>query len=345
MSFHLKKSDAAVEQGVKRIALSQIDSAIAEIDDEKLDIHATVHQVRKRCKKLRALVRLVRPAFADYKSENGAFREAASKLSYIRDAEALIETYDHLMQTYDDSVERRAFGSIRRRLTLRKKRIAEEKGLDAKLAEFRETMVEARERAQGWTLDDDGFGAIGGGLAKTYRRGKKAIARAREETSAEHLHDFRKRAKYHYYHTNILRAIWPGPLQAHRDAADRLADLLGNHHNLAVFKPTLLNDPDAFATPNQLEAFVGMIEQRQCAIAADAFNIGLRLFAGRLPPCRVGRRFTGGSGKSARPSACSTAPAHPGSSEAEMTPGENALAGRHPRARLLTVADAPRCPA
>ncbi len=183
MSFHLKKSDSSVQDGIRRIALSQIDSAIAEIDDGDLDIHETVHQVRKRCKKLRALIRLVRPAFAGYKSENAVFREAASKLSYIRDAQALIETYDHLVETYDAGIDRSAFGALRRHLTVRKKRVAEEKDLDEKLAEFRATMIEARDRAKDWAVDGDGFGAVGGGLAKTYQRGEKAIARAREQPS------------------------------------------------------------------------------------------------------------------------------------------------------------------
>jgi hypothetical protein len=65
MSYHLKRSDGPVQDGVRRIAVDQIDAAIAELDDKALDVHETVHQIRKRCKKLRGLIRLVRPAFAD----------------------------------------------------------------------------------------------------------------------------------------------------------------------------------------------------------------------------------------------------------------------------------------
>jgi|GEM_PF-5573736 uncharacterized protein with von Willebrand factor type A (vWA) domain len=50
MSFQFKRGDERVEDGLRRIALSQIDKAIAEIDDDDLDVDATVHQVRKRCK-------------------------------------------------------------------------------------------------------------------------------------------------------------------------------------------------------------------------------------------------------------------------------------------------------
>jgi CHAD domain. len=279
MTFHLKHDDTSVEDAIKRVALSQIKSAIAEIDDERLDLHATVHQVRKRCKKLRGVIRLVRPAFADYKRENRAFRDAAAQLSFIRDAQAMIETYDVLMTVYDEAIDRRTFASIRRRLTERKKRVVADHSVDRRLSALRETMMTAGNRAEEWTIDGDGFSTVAEGMAKTYRRAGKAIARARAAPTPENLHELRKRAKYHTYHTNLLRSMWAGPLQAHRDAADRLGGLLGEHHNLAVFKPILLDDPDSFGKPEALEAFVGLIEQRQETLAADALATGQKVFA------------------------------------------------------------------
>lgn len=286
MSYHLKRSDDSVRDGVRRIAISQIDRAIAEINDGDLDVHDTVHQARKRCKKLRGLVRLVRPAFDGYKAENALFRDAAAQLSYIRDAEAMIETHDYLVKVYDNAIDREAFKSIRRRLTDRKKRIAGEKGLNDKLSAYRSAMVDARGRVEDWALDTDGFDAIGDGVAKTYGRAKKAIARAREEPTAGNLHEFRKRVKYHRYHANLLRSIWPDLVLPHQDAADRLGDMLGDHHNLSVFKATVLDNPEAFGEPADVEAFVGLIEQRQAVLAADSFAIGFRLFAEKASALR-----------------------------------------------------------
>ena len=97
MAYRFKRGNSSVEAGVRRIATEEIDGAIDEIDDNGLELHETVHQVRKRCKKLRGLIRVVRPAFDDYQDENAAFREAARALSYVRDTEALIETYDDLV--------------------------------------------------------------------------------------------------------------------------------------------------------------------------------------------------------------------------------------------------------
>lgn len=63
MSYHLEIGES-IEKGIKRIAHEQLDSAIDELTDDKLDPHDVVHQVRKRCKKLRGLLRLVRLSLA-----------------------------------------------------------------------------------------------------------------------------------------------------------------------------------------------------------------------------------------------------------------------------------------
>ncbi len=85
MAYRIKKGDKSVQAGLRRIADEQIGRALGEIDDDDLDFAEKVHQVRKRCKKLRGLIRLVRPAFDDYSAENGAFRDAAQMLSGVRD--------------------------------------------------------------------------------------------------------------------------------------------------------------------------------------------------------------------------------------------------------------------
>ena len=75
------KPNRTVEKNVRHIAESQIEKAIAEIDDRDLGMYETVHQVR-----------FVRPCFSAYGEKNAHFRDAASRLSYIRDAEAACTT-------------------------------------------------------------------------------------------------------------------------------------------------------------------------------------------------------------------------------------------------------------
>jgi len=290
MSYRLKRKES-VEHGIQRIAREQIDKALDELDNDQLDRHETVHQVRKRCKKIRTVLRLVRPQFEDlYDCENAFFRDAASRLSGLRDAEALIETYDDLVKHFDDQVDREAFASVRRALTLRKQKLANEQmDLDKRLDEFKQSMHKARKRVENWTLDDKGFDAVKGGLAKTYSRGVKAMEKAYDDPTTERFHEWRKRVKYHWYHMRILRDLWKPVIKSRRDELSALADLLGDEHDLAVFHDTVTTEPDAFGQEQDVQALLGLIEQRRMELRAAALPLGERVFAEK--PKHLIRRF------------------------------------------------------
>ena len=64
MGYHLRKHED-VQEGVRRIAAEQIRKGMGEIDDCTIDRHEVVHLLRKRCKKVRGLLRLVRPLLDD----------------------------------------------------------------------------------------------------------------------------------------------------------------------------------------------------------------------------------------------------------------------------------------
>src|SRR5262245_25791285 len=147
MSFCLLPEES-MEEGIRRVVTEEIDQAIEEIDNLRLKRSEAIHEVRKHCKKIRSVLRLVRPAFEDtYKFENAWVRDTAKGLAELRDAEAIIETYDNLLDKFSDQVDRRAFASMRRALTLRQKRIFKESGdLNQKLKKIRARMHKAAGR-------------------------------------------------------------------------------------------------------------------------------------------------------------------------------------------------------
>jgi len=290
MPYRLRRDDAGLETAVRRIALEQIDRAIAEIDDPDLDRHETVHQIRKRCKKLRGLLRLVRSAFPDYRAENLAFRDMARAVSGLRDTQALIEAYDALMDRHGEEIDRRATGAIRRRLTLQQKEaLTVDSALERKLAAFRKQMVAARKRAAGWRVEGDGFAAIAPGLEKTYARARLAMADAQRAGTPRQFHEWRKRVKYHWYHMRLLQEIWPAEMAARESEADRLGELLGDDHDLAVFRQRLLDAPQAFGDLRAVQAFVELIDRRRGELKAEARLLGRLLLAEK--PRRLARRL------------------------------------------------------
>lgn len=298
VAYRLWMSEPVLE-GVQRIALEQIDKALHEIQSDEIDRHKAVHQVRKRCKKIRGLVRLVRPAFEDiYQIENATYRDASRRLSALRDTEAMIETFDDLMDVFGDVVDRERLASVREELERRRVFVAEhEFDLDARLEEFEQTIREARDRVESWDLDDDGWDAIAGGLRKTYQRGRVRMADAYEHPSTEAFHEWRKRVKYHWYHMRLLRDIWADEMNPRRKAAKDIADLLGDEHDLAVLREAVLEAPPAFGDSRVVQTLVALIDRRRVELREAAEPLGMRLYAER-PGAHV--RRLGGYWKAAQ---------------------------------------------
>lgn len=275
--------DESVAEGVKRLVQEQIDRAVDEIEDPDLDRDKAVHQVRKRCKKMRAALRIVRDDLDKddtFDIENRWYRDAARDLSFVRDAEVLIATYDKLMKRFEDEVECKAFAPIRRKLTLRRKRAAaQHEELDHHLETFKSKMLEGRERVPAWRIKTEGFAAVEPGLKKTYSRARKALAAAYAESAPEQFHDWRKRVKYHWYHCRLLVDIWKPVMAARRDQAKQLGSLLGDEHDLTVFRETLLDEEGAFGDQESLKPLLALVDLRQNELRNAAKPLGEQLFA------------------------------------------------------------------
>jgi hypothetical protein len=111
MTYKLKNNES-ISQGVKRIATEQIEKAIGEITTvDELGVDETVHQVRRRVTKIRALLRLVRDQLGKdmYKQENVYFRDLGRTLANVRDAQVRMETVDSLNSHFVNRIQANSF--------------------------------------------------------------------------------------------------------------------------------------------------------------------------------------------------------------------------------------------
>ncbi len=290
MPYRFRRKET-VQAGVRRIAREQISKALRELTDEDLDEHETVHQVRKRCKKVRGLLRLCRPSCeVTYREGNAAFRDAARGLSSLRDAQTLIETADSLRKQLDSSSDRRALDALREGLGARRDRIAEkEVPMQVRLPRFRAQMEESLRAVDQWQVGAGGFASVGGGLQRTYRRGRRSMSGAVAQPSAERFHEWRKRVKYHWYHVRLLRKVWPADLEAREDALDELSGLLGDEHDLAVLSGVLSAEAAKLAEKDVLRRLLPAIDRQRGELQTRAWPLGARLFAEK--PKHLGRRL------------------------------------------------------
>jgi CHAD domain-containing protein len=287
MAFCLS-ADESVEDGIKRIVNEEISQTIKKIDNSRLKRTEAIHEVRKHCKKIRSVLRLVRPQFEKtYQFENVWFRDTAKGLAELRDAAALLETYDSLLGKFSHQVDRRAFATVRRALTLRQKRIIEKTGnLNQKLKKLRARMVKADKRLPDWELNGENINA---GVVGTYRRTRKTMVSAYHDPTAENFHEWRKQAKYHNHHMRLLLELWKPVIGSLSKETKELSDLLGDDHNPAVLYKTLLKFPSEYGQKRDIQVLLGLIDRRSAELRMEAHRIGARIFAEK--PRAFGRRF------------------------------------------------------
>jgi len=275
----------SVAAGVRRIAREQVDAAFVEIREPVPEPEVTVHQLRKRCKKIRAVLRLVRTACPDtYRRENAWYRDTARGLAGTREAQVMVATFDRVVAGDRDLLRRHA--AVRAALVAER----DAGGFDAETVRQRLVVLEvplglARARVRDWTLDARGFDAIAGGLALTYRRGRQALEAVRRQPTPERLHEWRKRVGYHWYHLRLLADTWPVVTRAYRRELHRLSELLGDDHDRVLLRTALLGRPERFGTGAALVPLLDRMDAQRAALRADAHLLGGRVYAER--PARL----------------------------------------------------------
>jgi CHAD domain len=89
---------------------------------------------------------------------------------------------------------------------------------------------------------------------RVYRRGRQALAAVRQKPTVEFIHEWRKQAKYLRYQLDLLRPLAPTALTPLAKTIDRLGDLLGDDHDLAVLRREVAGRPRAIWRAGGLRA-------------------------------------------------------------------------------------------
>src|SRR5690348_9415651 len=122
MAYHLKSGES-VPDGIRRAACEELESAAAHLEGSLgTGRDEAIHEARKSIKKVRGLLRLMRPQLGRiYRSESEQLGDIGRTLSEFRDAGAIIGTFDDLREKYRNELGRSTLASIRRGLVRRKK--------------------------------------------------------------------------------------------------------------------------------------------------------------------------------------------------------------------------------
>ena len=276
MSYQLYRRKNA-EANLRAVASGELDLAIRDCRDDTLEPDDAVHSVRKRCKRLRGLYRIVETHFPAFKPEDVAVKKIARSLASTRDADVALATFDNLSERFQPILKAAAVQPIRRWL-------ADDVGHDD--ADARDQLLEdtaaalevIRDRAARFSLTKTGFSVVHAGMTATLNRAEAARQRAMDTPSLEALHDWRKQVKYHWYHLNLIEPAWPDMIAPTMITAEDLQDLLGDDHDLALLRDTLTK-ARINADPAAVHVIISLIDWRRAALLRKIARLSDRLFA------------------------------------------------------------------
>lgn len=290
-AYRLQRKEGVAE-GVRRLARGRAESAHEQLGRASggAELAAAIHAARKDLKKLRAALRLVREELGEeaFGAENRRYRDAGRLLARSRDAEVKVEALRELQERCGEQLPRAATRAWREALEAERDRLAGtgDDGGAERIEQALDVLEAGIAAIPGWPLGPGSWKLVEPGLLRSYRQARREWKRTRSRPSAASVHEWRKRVKDLWYQLRIVRDAWPSTIGEMADEAHRLAELLGDHHDLAL----LADDLQARAEIGDRGAPIAAIEHRQAELLDAALELGARLFAERPKAFRVRMR-------------------------------------------------------
>jgi CHAD domain-containing protein len=262
----------------------------------------TVHETRKTLKRLRALMRLRREQLGakQFARENTALRDAGRQLAGARDTEVMVDALDALLARHPKRLSRSgAAARLRATLVADRERSALLAVGDVEAHKRVLSILRAaRARVAEWNFKDDerkrkdrGAASLRACLARLYGEGRERRRVALNAGSSEALHDWRKRVKDLRYAAELLDHDDRGGRRLRRvaRAADRLGELLGEEHDLAMLAERVRAEKACFDGERATHKDVlRLIAKRRRRLRREALGLGEHLY--RLGPRKFARR-------------------------------------------------------
>lgn len=279
MAFRLKLDDRPT-RNLRRVCRQQIsilDSALAA----RTNTATAIHEARKCIKRVRALLRLLRPGIApsDFEMLNSRLAEVGRELSPARDRDVLVALISTLSAApYDlagaevEALQKLARGSgqSHRPGTAGKRRAGLRKQIAEIATRLSELLIEPNEQS-----------VVFNGLEDSYRRCRRTFARAYDDPSDEAFHDWRKDVQRHWRQCVLLKRIWPDYMQTRIVLARQIGEELGRDQDLGLLVGLIEQVPPGSLDQALREKILAETNRQRAAIRAAAAPLGQRMLAAK----------------------------------------------------------------
>jgi CHAD domain-containing protein len=277
-AYHWKAGES-VSEGLQRIVCEELGLAIWQLSKNSAHLDESVHEARKSLKKTRSALRLMQGCLGpEYDQESAALRDAGLQLSPLRDAQALIEIFDELDETYRKKLGQLNLTPVRDGLLAGKQALSRAFRQEHAAAKVVAGLSEVVAHVEKWRPKSCDHRVLSAGFAKTIRQNRKARDAAYASPNAENFHEWRKRCKDLRYHLSLISKAWPPVLEGYEAAAKELENRLGDDHNLAVLHDTILAHAQDFGKEADTRALLKIAKQHETQLRSEAKFLATRLY-------------------------------------------------------------------
>ena len=231
-----------------------------------------IHRVRQRLKRVRAILRVLEPAFGESAlSARRSLTEAARMLARARDADAAAASARGLAAAASPGNDL-GFTRVASTLGEEAERAHHER---TPIGEVNKRLAAARTLLETFSDEFDGGALMVAALRRSYAKGRKAMRKAETSLATPDLHRWRKAAKELWYLIRLARRRVPKSRRKFAPDLARLGDVLGHDNDHAMLAEKLALSPTGDIS---LLSQLSLIASKRRSLEADAFALGARLY-------------------------------------------------------------------
>lgn len=278
MSRYAFAPGEALDMAFRRILRGQLRSAKRALAAETTPALA-VHRARRCLKRSRALLALLSPAYRKrrWADASKALKKAGDRLSGARDEQARLDALDRLVAGGRRPLAASSLEVLRKIIETR--RVKLERDAEQELeGDLKTRLDRAGRRLTTRRLKRFDETALIDGIARTYRRGRRAMRDAYASGEDAAFHDWRREVQAHWRHLQLITSCVPADTEARAEAAKTLAGLLGEDHDLWLLLSDLADPAVPLGEPAR-QRLRRAIVASQAELRAQAQAIGAQLYA------------------------------------------------------------------
>jgi CHAD domain-containing protein len=276
MTFALRSKEP-IAKGLVRSIGSDIKRALRELDS--LNAEETIHELRKRLKRMRALIRLVRHDIGSkaFRLIDDRLQHSAKQLTDLRDAEVLVQTVDELKNDRGVRIGPNAFQRLREQLVTRHNTaMVDLIQHHDRVCIIRKCLKKARRDIRQWILGS-GWPLIKHGIMATYEKSQNCQIEAIADPSIENLHSWRKEMKYLWHQIQFIRPLHARRISPLEKSLHDLARTLGDDHDLAILSRAFIDNNDSDLS-DFTRTFAAATRKKRLKLQERAIKLGRKIF-------------------------------------------------------------------